>query len=243
MKTNQLIFLLVLALMTSINVISQDLQKEPKFYNWFDNNVNRYNTSLYNGIEYIELFRTINERHKFFESSEFQPGSIVYDNQFYNQVPLKYDLNTDDILFNVGYNYDYPTLILHKSKIESFQINKSNFIQINTIGDNVEMNGFYQVLLKKLPLKLLKKTKKKNFKRIKGNTVYYEFDYDNSYYVEYHEKFYPIGSKNDVIRMLPEKKEYINEYFNSALKKSNEDNFWISFFEKLADTFNTQNKE
>ena len=86
MKTNQLVLALILILITTNYVIGQNVQKEPQFYNWFDNQLNRYNTSLFNGLEYIELYRTINERHKFFENSDFQDGSIFYDGQFYNQV-------------------------------------------------------------------------------------------------------------------------------------------------------------
>ena len=240
MKTNQLALALVLAVITTNFVISQNVQKEPQFYNWFDNQVHRYNTSLFNGLEYIELYRTINERHKFFESSDFQAGSIVYDGQFFDRVPLKYDLNVDELLFNVGYNYPYPTLILFTSKIKSFTLGKSDFIQINNTEGETAMAGFYEVLMNKESVTLLKKNKKKRFKRIKGNTVYYEFDNDNSFYISYKNNFHEIDSKNDIIRVWPDKKEYINEYYNSALRKTNEDNFWTSFFEKLADTFTTE---
>lgn len=240
MKTKQLVVALVIFVTAFNFVTSQNVQKEPKFYNWFDNQINRYNTSLFNGIEYVELYRTINERHKFFESSDFLTGSIVYDGQFYDEVPLKYDLNVDELLFNVGYNYEYPTLILFKSKIESFQLGKSNFVQINNSESTIEMNGFYELLVVKQPITLLKKNKKKRFKRIKGNTVYYEFDNDNSYFIAYQDDYYEVKSKSDVIRIWPDKKQYINEYYNPALRKTNEDYFWTDFFEKLADTFITE---
>lgn len=240
MKTNKLVLALVMIIITCNYVIGQHVQKEPEFYNWFDNQINRYNTSLFNGLEYIELYRTINERHKFFNSSEFITGSIIYDGQFYDQVPLKYDLNVDELLFNVGYNYSYPTLILFKSKIQSFSLEGSEFVQINNSSSETQMTGFYEVLMVREPITLLKKNNKKRFKRIKGRTVYYEFDYENSYFVKYQNNYYEIGSKNDVIRVWPIKKEYINEYYNPAIRKTNEDNFWTSFFEKLADTFITE---
>ncbi|WP_419211243.1 hypothetical protein ACNR9Q_10855 [Maribacter sp. X9] len=242
MKTKTIIFALLFSMIFSISMVAQSSKKEPEFYNWFDDQVERYNTGLFNGIEYIELFRTINERHKFFKSNEFQTGSIVYDGQFYDQVPLKYDLHTDELLFNVGYNYPYPTLILFKNKVKSFSLGDSDFSRIDISKGEQPMNGFYEELLMKEPITLLKKNKKKRFKRIKGNTIYYEFDYENNYILNYDDTFYEIKSKKDVLNIWPNKKEFINENFNPALRKSNEDNFWINFFTKLADTFTNKNE-
>ena len=242
MRTKRLVFALVVTIIIANYSIGQNVQKEPKYYNWFDDQVNRYNTSLFNGIEYVELYRTINDRHKFFESSEFLTGSIVYDGQFYDEVALKYDLNVDELLFNVGYNYTYPTLILFKSKIAGFQLGESDFIQITNTDGKAEMSGFYELIIHKNPLTLFKKNRKKRFKRIKGQTVYYEFEYENSYYIKFENDYYEISSKNDVVKIWPDKKNYINEYFNSALRKTNEDYFWKSFFEKLADTLNSKEK-
>ncbi|TLP79804.1 hypothetical protein [Maribacter sp. ACAM166] len=240
MKSNKLVLALVMTIITYHYVNSQNVQKKPEFYNWFDNQINKYNTSLFNGLEYIELYRTINERHKFFKSSEFLTGSINYDGQFYDKVPLKYDLDADELLFNVGYNYPYPTLILFKSKTQSFSLGGSEFIQINNTVGEAQMTGFYELLMESRSIILLKKNNKRRFKRIKGRTVYYEFDYENSYFIKYEGDFHKINSKSDIIRIWPDKKEYINEHFNPALRKINEDNFWTSFFSKLADTFNTK---
>ena len=131
-------------------------------------------------------------------------------------------------------------MILFKSKIAGFRLGESDFIQITTSGGTTKMSGFYEVIIEEDTLTLLKKNKKKRFKRIKGSTVYYEFDDENSYYIKYQDDYYEISSKNDVIRVWPDKKNYINEYFNHALLKTNEDFFWKSFFEKLAVTLNTK---
>tara|TARA_R110002051_G_scaffold167497_1_gene238149 strand:+ start:1909 stop:2649 length:741 start_codon:yes stop_codon:yes gene_type:complete len=242
MKTKTIVFTLLLTMICFKSAVGQEAQKKPEFYNWFDNQVNRFNTGLFNGLEYIEQYRTINERHKFFKSSEFQTGSLVYDGQFYDKVPLKYDLYVDELLFNVGYNYPYPTLILFTSKIKSFTLGESKFIQINNREAEHQMTGFYELLMVREPITLLKKNKKKRFKRIKGTTVYFEFDYENSYIINYQGNYFKVNSKKDIIRIWPDKKEFINQYFNPALKKSNEDNFWNGFLSKLSDTFNT-NKE
>ena len=237
MKTNTIIYLLLFTMISFKSMVGQITQKEPDFYNWFDDKVNRFNTGLFNGLEYIEQYRTINNRYKFFKSSEFQTGSIVYDGQFYDKVLLKYDLNTDELLFNVGYNYPYPTLILFKSKVKSFKLGESDFVHIAMGEGNNQMSGFYELLLVGDPITLLKKNKKKRFKRIKGNTVYYEFGQDDEYFIKLKGEYHEIKTKKDINRLMPDKKEFIDNYFNPALKKYNQDTFWSSFFNKLADTF------
>ncbi len=242
MKTNTIVFALLLILVSFETIIAQTVSKEPKYYNWFDNQVKLYNTGLFNGTKYIELFRTINEKHKFFKTSEFQQGSIVYDGQFYDQIPLKYDLHTDELLLNIGYNYQYPTLILFKSKVEQFTIGNSHFVQIVNTTEKSKVKGFYEVLFEGDSLTLLKKNKKKGFKRIKGSTVYYEFIPEDSYLVKNNGEFHHIENKQDIVRIWPSKREFINENYNQALKKANTDVFWINLFSKLSDSFTLKNQ-
>lgn len=242
MKTKTIVCALLLTVVSAKITIAQSVHKEPKYYNWFDDHVKRFNTGLFNGVEYVELYRTINDKHKFFKSSEFQLGSVMYDGQFYDQVPLKYNLDTDQLLLNVGYNYPYPTLILFKSKIESFHIGGSDFIHIKEASGENDIQGFYEVLMKNSSLTVLKKNGTKRFKRIRGTTVYYEFISENDYVIRYNDTFHKIERKQDVVRIWPDKKEFINENYNQALKKNNEDVFWKNFFSKLSDSFKINNR-
>ena len=241
MKAKTVAIVLFTIVFFSKSTMGQSITKEPKFYNWFDDQVKLYNTGLFNGIKYIELYRTINEKHKFFQNSEFQIGSVVYDGQLYDQVPIKYDLDTDELLLNIGYNYQFPTIILFKSKVKSFQIGKSKFTHIvnNTIES--EYQGFYEVLVDQDSLALLKKNSKKRLKKIRGTTVYYEFIPENNYVVMYDGDLYSVKNKQDVVRIWPSKKEFINENYNPELKKSNEDEFWATLFSKLSDSFKAKN--
>lgn len=240
-NTNLATFSIFLVFTLNIS-LGQNANIEPQYFNWFDKEVQRKNTSLFNGVEYIELYRTINDKHKFFGTSEFQMGSLVYDGQFFDQVPLKYDLDADNLLLNVGYNYPYPILILFKSKIQSFSLQGADFIQVPENTEALGEGGFYEVLYKEATITLLKKNTKKRFKRIRGNTLYYEFMLEGGYALHYDGIYYEISNKKDLIRIWPQHKEFINENFNSALRKIDEDTFWVSFFSKLVDIINIENK-
>lgn len=242
MKSTNLVSLLSIVFFSLHIGIAQNASVEPQYFNWFDNEVQRNNTSLFNGLEYIELYRTINDKHKFYGTSDFQFGSVVYDGQFFDQVPLKYDLDADDLLLNVGYNYPYPILILIKSKVERFSLPGADFIQVPENIEELKEHGFYQILLENSLVSLLKKNFKKRFKRIRGSTLYYEFIQEVSFAIKYDGTYYEISNKQDVVRIWPDQRDYINENYNNSLKKADEEIFWTNFFTKLSDEINSQNR-
>lgn len=213
------------------------------YYDWFDSKINRTNTGLYNGLEYIELYRTINERHKFFNTSNFQVGTLIYDGQFYPNVELKYDLFDQQLLFNAGYNFSVPTIILFKDKVQGFTLGNNHFFHVNGGNTNDELKGYFEVLMEKSELLLLKKNKKKRFKRIRGKTIYYEFESEAYYVLRYNDFYHKIDSKKDIVKVLPEYKAYINEYYNTAQRKNYSDQFWTNFLYQLADKLESTKKE
>lgn len=190
------------------------------------------NTGLYNGTKYVEFYRTANERHKFFSSREFLEGNLVYDNQFYGNVNLKYDLDADDLLLDIGYEWKFPILKLYKSRISEFNLGGKKFI--NTGNDPSRITyGFHEVLWSSSDLLLLKKHKKKKFRRILQTVVYFEFDDDNSYYFKYQDKYYPVDKKSDLIRVFPGFKEDINRLYNKKLVKLNPEPNLVLIFGEL----------
>lgn len=218
----------------------QNNQDLTTYYEWFDSKINRTNTGLYNGLEYVELYRTINERHKFFNSSDFQVGTLVYDEEFYPNVELKYDLFDDQLLFNAGYNFSVPTIVLFKDKVQRFTLGSQQFLQVNSGSTTDEFKGYFEVLMEKSGILLLKKNKKKRFKRIRGKTIYYEFEAEAYYVMHYKDAYYRIDSKKDIANVFPDHKDYINENFNSALRKNSSDQFWTNFLSNLADKLGSQ---
>jgi len=82
---------------TSLTLQSQQNVSQENYYNWFDNQVGIENTDLYNGIRYKELYRVKNGKHKFFQSSNFIKGKIVYKNQTYYNIELKIKRGKNEI--------------------------------------------------------------------------------------------------------------------------------------------------
>ena len=71
----------------SLSAFSQDYtQKE--IYSWYDLQTGIENSTLFRGIEYVEVDRMINEKHKFFKSKDFQIGAVTYNGETFYYVPL-----------------------------------------------------------------------------------------------------------------------------------------------------------
>lgn len=190
------------------------------------------NTGLYNGTKYIEQYRTINDRHKFFLSSDFLKGELTYGYQFYGDVNLKYDLDADDVLLDIGYEWKFPILKLYKNRISQFTLGGKKFINIGNEASKIT-KGFLEILWASDDLMLLKKHQKKKFRRIFQTVVYFEFEDDNSYYFKYLDVYYPIGKRSDLINVFPKYKKEINRLYNKKLVKINPEANLILIFGEL----------
>lgn len=197
-----------------------------------DVSIGRENTGLYNGTQYVEFFRMANDRHKFYATGAFAKGSIIYNGQFYGDVNLKYDLNADDVLLNIGYEWNYPVLKLFKNRISEFSLDGKTFINI---GDKASQytKGFHEVLWASDSLVLLKKNQKKKFRRMQQTVSYFEFEDDSSYYIRNKVEIYPLRNKRDLVGIFPLRKKEIQNLYNKNMFKANPDLGWVQLFRSL----------
>ncbi|WP_373518713.1 hypothetical protein [Pricia sp.] len=220
---------------------SQLNQENKKYYNWFDQQIGTQNLQIYKGTAYVEEYRTINEKHKFFKTSEFLPGSINYEGQPYYELQLKYDSYEDVLLIN-SKNGKGTVLRLNSAKIKNFVIDAHKFINTDRgIQEANEVSGFYEVLLETSSFTLLKKNKKNILKKIRSELVYYEFKSDIEIYLNYKGKYYPIPKKRDLIRIFPEFKKNINAYYNTASDNTDTEYFMKSLLKNIELELSKQN--
>ena len=67
-------------------VLGQDQESKKDIYMLFDNIVGHDNTGIYNGIEYREQLRTLDNNHAYFISPDFVKSYIKYDGQIYYNI-------------------------------------------------------------------------------------------------------------------------------------------------------------
>ncbi|MGZ3939881.1 MAG: hypothetical protein ACXVLT_14925 [Flavisolibacter sp.] len=113
---------------------------------------------LYNGAEYEGSYiGTLG--NPFWNSSQFQTGSVSYDGVVYYDVPLAFDLVRKEILTKTL----QPAIIrLETSKVQCFCINQHRFVVISndTTAVNPLPDDIYDLALDKPPVRLLIKRSK-----------------------------------------------------------------------------------
>jgi len=148
-------FLLFFIILSSLSTFSQDSSKE-KIYSWYDQQTGIENSTLFRGIEYVETDRMINDKHKFFETQNFQSGSVIYDGQAYYNLPLKYNVYDDILLINLQLDQRNSIFQLFKDRVDQFQINAKRFRYLQA-ENNSNIIGFYEVINEEGEFKIFKK--------------------------------------------------------------------------------------
>lgn len=220
----------ILLLTISFNAVSQ-IQTSQKYLSIFDSIVKIENTSLYNGPIYKDRYRSFEDNHRFFLSPDFLKGSVIYGQQLYANLDLKYDLNEDLLVVKLEDSKSFVNLELISEKLDSFTINNHNFVNIDrlNIKDDLQVNGFLEILYSSNNIKLFIKYYKKVNKYVKNNQVVYTFPEKKAYYIFYNSSLTEIKNKKILKALFPDLNRKINEYYKtfSDLEKVNFDAFIV----------------
>src|SRR5690606_20901956 len=208
-----------------------------KIYSWFDNEVGIENTRLYNGIEYIEKHRTINEKNKFFFSNSTVIGEILYDGEWFTDLPLKYNVFEDLLLIQLESGSGKSILQPVKDKVERFHLNNHIFLNILPRSAGNSGTGFHEVLWESSDLAILKKHSKKLIEKRDRKVEYFEFNYlKPNYVLRFNDQFFNLNSKRDMVRIFPENEELIDKFYknNSSLVRRQPDIFFVNLLKELS---------
>ena len=219
---------------------SQASLDESSRYQWFDYMIGIGNSGLYSGVVYKEKYLIINDKHKFFHSSNSLYGFISYDGQPHFDVPMKYDLYEDEVLVK----FKITTLLLAKSKIDSFIVDNTKFLKINYEAKDpkdVKLDGFFELLAETSFYKLIKKHKKKKIERIGNKFTYYEFNDKNIYFLLYKNSYHKISTKSDIVKIFPQFKQEIMSYSNKSLRRRDKEAYLLDLLNRVSEIHSKTN--
>jgi len=169
------------------------------------------NSSFYNGPEYFydDALLTANA---FFETVDFDRGSIVYDGIAYYDIPLAYDIIRDEVV-TLSFNQDYRVKILPE-KLSSFTIRGRQFIQIPKATAS-HMPGYFELLHKGKASLLVKRIKKIKEIITTGRNVEYQVNSENQYYIQTSTGYHVVTDKAGLLSILSDKRPELNAYFDN----------------------------
>jgi len=211
--------------------------EDKQTYVWFDSLIDRTNSGIFSGLEYIEQYRMLNERHKYFMSPNFINGSVIFDSEPYYNLDLKYDVFEDQLILRHSDNPNFPTILLDKDKVSSFNIEGHEFqnLRFELKKGNFE-NGFFEVLSGSGPIVLYKKNYKRILKKTNDHIRYYEFKSKDSYFFKHQGLYYDLRGLYSLSAIFPEYRTELKEIDNhmKELKKDNTDAYLKSLIEELS---------
>lgn len=166
---------------------------------------------LHNGTEYGE-YTSIHEEHPFFLNNDWMEGSIVYQNDYYDKIPLQFDISSDKVI--TEHTTSGAKIQLINNKITTFTINNHRFVKLKAKpGDTLKLTpGFFEVLTEGPHLTLLAKRLKTLQKKIEANETTAEFEEINRYYYLKNGRYYPVKSKKSALQLLADKRSQVKQH-------------------------------
>jgi hypothetical protein len=184
--------------------------------------IDQYNKKLdgqqfyFNGGAYVEPQRT-GETHPFFETDEWQHGSIVFDHEPYENLLLLYDVMSDKLVTETIHG---NLMALNSEKINSFTINNHHFVFLksNETKKGLPRAGFYEVLYDGAAKVFALHTKSRQ-EEVEITDYRIRFDEKHRYYILKSGKYYPVKNKRSVLKVFAEQRHSLK----SLMKKNGVD--------------------
>jgi hypothetical protein len=166
---------------------------------------------LYNGTAYTE-YNSLVEEHPYFLSDDWINGTIYYDNDKYEEIPLQFDIRTaEKVITEHGTSGQKIQLI--SERISSFTLGTHRFIRLEKKETDRFKGapGFYQVLVEGEHVTLLAKHTKTLQKRFSSYLVVAEFETITKYYFLKEGRYFPVKRKGSVWDVLHDKKNELRQ--------------------------------
>jgi hypothetical protein len=163
---------------------------------------------LYNGSEYLKPEQT-NETHPFFLSDDWVFGSVEYDGETFENVPLLYDITSDKVVTEHFYTSNEMELVI--DKLTAFSIPNHLFQKI--ADPSLPQSGFYDVLYNG-PTRTLARRQKKIQETIVSNKIEIDFEEKTRYFILKNNIYYAVKTKASILKVLEDQKSALRQYIN-----------------------------
>lgn len=186
-------------------------------------------SGLYNGSQYAGYpFNFKDGGHPYFITDAAVAGSIVYDNTFYPGARLLFNEISDLLVFEDSTH----RIQLISERVAAFSIGSNRFMRIvrDSLSSPLTATGFYNVLYEGRVTVLKKEVKSiREELRSVDDGVIRSIDKKLFYYIKKDSVYFPVGTKNTLLRIYKDKKKEIQQYIkaNDLSFKKDRDNLLI----------------
>ena len=165
--------------------------------------------NLYNGTEYTASY-PFTTGSPFWDTSGFKSGIISYEGVVYKDIPISYDLVSNEVLIK---GYQQLTIKLDASKINFFLINGHLFVRLNGEANTrnllpadiyeLSYNGNIKLYVKR------KKQAERSFNPADPDRIVAY----NAYFVQKDSLYHQVSSKNALLKLFRDKSDAIRTFW------------------------------
>ena len=179
-------------------------------------------TRLNNGSEYRD-YLSHNEEHPYFGADDWAYGTIIYDEEVYENVPMFYDLSRDKVISEHSLNGAKLELI--SEKISMFTLGPHTFVRLAADEAKTITSGFHERLYDG-KTKVYVRREKSLQQKVESNDIIFNFDEKNRVYIQKDGVYYPVKTKNSVLEVFNDRKQEIRAFLkkNGGINKHNREN-------------------
>lgn len=203
--------------------------KEAALYFLIDKELSTGNALVNNGKFHINVDNTFKNEHRYFLENKVYTEEIKFDNEVYFNNKIKYDVFKDELVLNPENQSDKLFIILDKTRVAHFTIQNRKFVKLQLTKDGPLQYVEESINTKNFTFYI--KFKKIDKEVIGENGVLVSYLDDNKYFVLLNKTLYEITSKKSVLKLFPEFKSEINDYYKFYRSLEKENN--VKFMENL----------
>jgi WD40 repeat protein len=204
---------LYLKAQNKIETQSQEAENEA-----FAKAVKLYNETFHNhekvftGKYHSEVYKGI-KGHPYYNELIWKTGSVVYKNQRYDGIEIKYDIYKDILLIKYidleGY---IRSIQLYSAKIDAFHIYDHQFINLK--GDSLShfISGFYDLLFKGDNISVLAKRRKEVNQSTTLTSLEERFITNDLLYIDLDRKIYDVKNRKSILEIFSDKKNELKSF-------------------------------
>ena len=212
---------------------SQAQSEEIQLAKTYDSIAGTQGLNISNGLLHSNPYPVQNGKYRYFNADKFQKGTVIYNDQHYYDVDIKYDLYNDIIVFKPTGQTESVGIELNPQNVNAFFINGKRFVNLNKVVSPLFtfIKGYYEENISGKNFTFYIKRHKDRREIANGTRIYNEFENNDEYYIYRDNIFHKIASKSDVIALFPDLKKKINDIYSMNKSIQKEDK--TQFFEEL----------
>jgi hypothetical protein len=202
------VFLINKASSQAILPDSTSLPAERSAISLYSNTLNEQ-LHLYNGKEYTEYSHAFEEGQPYFISNYLTDGTVTYDGNTYNDVPLLYNVVTDDVIILAS--NQVSKILLLKERVTAFSLSGHTFrnMPADSLSENMRP-GFYDILVAGKTGLVAKRSRL--IESSVRQKVEYRITQKDRLYIRKNNGYFAVSNKKTLLEQLGDKRKEIQQY-------------------------------